>query len=374
MRMLFITGGSMGTVFPQAPLARAARAAGHEVLMAGPDTVTRVIADVGLPPVSISPQTKQSLSTDLPDDPREQMRYVGRWYAQMTMETLEPLRQVAEDWRPDLVVGGGMFYPAALLGHRLGVPTVRQPWGVLDSSEYDVGAGEELRPLLRQFELESVPVPDLSLDVTPPSLRRGNTPRGRPVRWIPGNLYRPLEPWMYTRGDRPRVLLTSGSRVTSSGSLHTIEVERLRELATHVTALGVEAVVAVPDDAASALCPGTGDEWRAGWVPLDIVAPTCDLIVHHGGVGSNMTAMSAGVPQLILREIPSLGEMQAQVEFGSVIDLPKERHTTPVIAEACQQILADSSYADRARTLAAEIAALPAPAQVVEELEKLPVG
>lgn len=374
MRILFITGGSMGTVFPLVPLARAAFAAGHEVLMAGPDSVTGVISEAGLPSVSVSSEKKQKLSTDLPDDPAEQMRYVGRWYGRMTTDILGPLEELGREWRPDVVVGGAMFYPAVLLGHRLGVPTVRQPWGVLDTREYDTGAEEELGPFLEKLGLDALPAADLPLDVTPPSLRRADAPPGHALRWIPGNLYRPLEPWMFTRGDRPRVLLTSGSRVTTEGTLHTMEVRILRELAQHFTGIGVQTVIAVPDDVAAELQPGPGDDWRAGWIPLDVIAPTCDVVVHHGGVGSNMTAVGAGVPQLVLREVPSLGEMQKQVEFGSVIDLPKEKHTAQDIADSCRALLSDPGYAERAGALAREVRAMPTPARVMEDIEELAGG
>ncbi|MDA0567773.1 DUF1205 domain-containing protein [Streptomonospora sp. S1-112] len=371
MKALFITGGSMGTVFPQAPLARATRDAGHEILMAGPDTVTPTIAQAGLPPVSISAQTKQALDPNLPGDPAEQMRYVGRWYGRTTADALEPLQRIAADWRPDIVLGGGMFYPAALLGHILGVPTVLQPWGVLDAGGYDEGANEALRPVLDRLGLERTPAPDLALNVAPPSLRGPVTKGVQPLRWIPGNLQRPLEPWMYTRGTTKRVLLTSGSRVTREGTLHTMDVPTLRALAAAFTDMGVETVIAVPDDVAP-LLRGEGDGWpRAGWVPLDIVAPTCDLIVHHGGVGSNMTAMAAGVPQLIVREIPSSGEMDPQVRFGSLVDLPPKEQSVDNIRAACAKILADPSYAERARILAEEIAVLPTPAEVVAVLEVL---
>lgn len=374
MRILFTTGGSMGTVFPQVPLARAAHAAGHEILVTGPDSLVGVIAEAGLPSLSVSPQKKQNLATDLSDDPKENMRYVGRWYGRLTMETLEPLRKVARGWRPDVVVGGGISYQTVLLGREIGVPTVRQPWGVLDTSEYDIGAEEELEPLLQELGLDSLPDADLPLDVIPPSLRRPDRPTGRPMRWIPGNLYRPLEPWMYTRGERPRVLLTSGSRVSNEGTLHTMEVRRLRELAVRFTGIGIETVIAVPEEVAPALRPGPGEDWHVGWIPMDVIVPTCDVIVHHGGVGSNMAAMCAGVPQLVLREVPSLGEMHKQVEFGSMIDLPKEQHTAAGITEACRKLLSDRSYAERARVLSEEIRELPTPAEVMTEIEDLAKG
>lgn len=374
MRAMFLTGGSKGAVFPQAPLARAALDAGHRVIMAGPEMVVPTIAMAALPPVSVSPRDRQALSTDQPDDPAEQMRYVGRWYAELALQTREPLLRLAEQWRPDVVVGGGIFYSAALLARELGLPAVQQPWGLLDSRVYDEAALEVLRPALAELGLDAVPEPDIRLDVAPPSLRDPDAPAGRPIRWIPGNQYRPLEPWMYTKGAARRVLLTSGSRVSSEGTLHTIEVAGLRLLAERLGALGVEVVVAVPDEVAPELRGPDGTGPHAGWIPLDVVAPTCDLVVHHGGTGTNMTAMAAGVPQVIVREIPSVGEMEPQVRMGAVIDLPKGRQSTDDIVDACRTVLADPGYAESAGKLAAEIAAMPPPAEVVGDLERLAAG
>ncbi|MQA07471.1 MAG: DUF1205 domain-containing protein [Pseudonocardiaceae bacterium] len=375
MKALFITGGSMATVFPQASLARAARDAGHEILMAAPDSVTPVIAKAGLPPVSISARKKQQFPQDIPDDPAAQMRLVGRWYADVAVESVDLLLDLATDWRPDIVAGGGMFHTASLLAHRLAVPSVRQPWGMLDSGEYDAGATERLRPLLGELGLDRLPEPDLPIDVRPPSLESPDEPPAQKMRWIPGNLQRPLERWMYTRGERRRVFLTSGSRVTSEGTLHTMTVDFLRDVAQAIAALGTEVLVAVPDDVASELLTGLdGEQIRAGWLPMDIVAPTCDLIVHHAGTGTSMTAMAAGVPELMLREPPSLGEMQPLIEFGNAIELPKGEHTLDNIVSACDEMLSNPTYRERARILAREIADLPLPSEVVGVMEKLVAG
>lgn len=373
MRALFITGGNIGAVFHQAPLARAARDAGHDVVMAGSDKVVPVIAASGIPPVSVSPKAVQDFDDDVPESPEDQMRFVGRWYARTTGETQDALRALAADWRPDVVVGGGLHYPAGLLGHHIGVPAVQQPWGLQDTRYYDEGAAAALRPLLDRMGLDHMPSPDLSIDITPPSLRPASAPPAQMQRWIPGNLHRRLEPWMYTRPERPRVLLTSGSRASVDGALHTMTMRRLQELAEGFADLDVDLVLAVPDDVAEAWGePREG--LRVGWTPFDVVLPTCDLAIHHGGTGTNMTAMALGVPQLVVRELPSSGEIDPQVRFGTLIDLSPEEQSLDNILASSAKILDDRSFAERADVLRREIAEMPPPHEVVGELERLATG
>lgn len=95
---------------------------------------------------------------------------------------------------------------------------------------------------------------------------------------------------MYTRGDRRRVCVTAGARVSRAQYL-----DYLRDLAAKVQPLDVELVIAAPQEVGPDLSAALGV--HAGWLPLDVVIRTCDLIVHHGGGGTALTGMSGGVPQ-----------------------------------------------------------------------------
>ncbi|MFF8608677.1 nucleotide disphospho-sugar-binding domain-containing protein [Streptomyces sp. NPDC015346] len=363
MKVLFIPGNSPYPIFSHAPLATAVRNAGHEVLMGGIDWVLPNIASVGLAPVKISPVSMEEVSAfmgAMPDDPLEQLKAVGRVYAEIAVDSLEPLLDLADHWRPDLVVGGGMFYTAPLLAHHLGIPSVRLEWDRIDARAYDPGAEAVLAPVLGELGLDRVPGPDLWLDVCPPSLRPANPLPARPMRWIPGNPQKPLEPWMYTKGDRPRVYITAGTRLFSG--------EGLRDMARSIAGLGVEVVVGAPENVAAELRAELPDV-RIGWVPLDVLAPTCDVIVHHGGGGTDMTALNAGVPQLIAHPEYPTEATRKVAEFGAAILI--ESGPEQDITEACQKLLSDAGYRERAGLLSREIAELPLPGEIVGELEKL---
>lgn len=353
MKVLFTVGGSRASVFGAAPLATAARNAGHEILLAADEPMLDAATAIGLPAVSVSP---------------EPIRY-GRDVT-MASARLDALLDLAEDWAPDLVVGD-LSYVAGLLATRLKVPYVRQSW--IPEADMDRRAEEELRPELERMGLPGLPVPDLFIDVCPPSLRPPNAPHSHSMRWIPGYRQRPLEPWMYTRPKgRQRVLITSGTRTLTLG----IRGSSMRYLLDDLALAGAEVLIAAPESAAEQFDTDLGDV-RIGWIPVDVVASTCDLAVHHGGATTAMTVTNAGVPQLI---IPDSGcgtaVAQALSGFGAAV-MVEQLQDAPgydpgeVIASNCLEILSTPRYTERAWALATEIGTLPTPCEVVHTLETL---
>ncbi len=385
MRILFVAAGSLATAFALAPVATAARNAGHAVVMAANDDVIPAITGVGLPAVSVSSLSigdfvhtdRAGRPAEIPAVPQEQIPFTGRWFGRMAAAWLDPLRELARDWRPDVVVGGTMSYAAGLLAAELGLPYVRHAWDAIEATAIDRGAVEELEPELSGLGLTWLPEPELFIDVCPPSLLPAEPhPARRTVRmrWIPVNGQRQLEPWMYTRSKRPRLCLTTGSRVAHDAGEQDIRrrsYEFLRAQAVALKELDVDLVVAAPDrvgDALRAEVPGV----RAGWVPLDVLAPSCDVIVHHGGGTTSLTAMTAAAPQVTVPQgaVQNLGAQRLS-RYGAAITLFGAEGTLESIVGACRKILGDSSYADRARALSREIAELAAPAQVVAAMAEL---
>ena len=346
MKFLFTAGGGQATIFAAAPLATAARNAGHEILLAADEPLLETAEAIGVPAVCTP-------------------------HPGMTSARLGALLDLAEDWPPDLVVGGLSYLPGVLAA-RLKVPYVRQAWDV-PRADMARRAEEELRPELDRLGLPGLPVPALFIDVCPPSLRPPNAPRAQPMRWIPRNRQRRLEPWMYTspRG-RPRVLITSGTRTLMLG----LPGSSIRHLLDELALAGAEVLIAAPGTAAEKFGAELGDV-RIGWIPLDVVSSSCDLVVHHGGATTAMTVMNAAVPHLIIPD-NGYGKAVAQAVSGSGAALMVEpQQEAPgqdpgeVIAAGCREVLSTPRYAQQARALAAEIAALPTPAEVVRTLETL---
>lgn len=356
MRILFTVGGSQASVFGVAPLAAAARSAGHEILLAADEPLMEAARSVGLPAVRIT---------------GERMRYGQE--AMTAGDRTDALLDLTGQWPCDLIVGGLSHVPRAIAAHRK-IPYVRHIWHIAPMARRDRAAVAELRPQLDRLGLTELPAPDLFIDLCPPSLRPAGAPAARSMRWVPRVSQRRVEPWMYTRPEgRRRVLITAGTRnpmlETPGGSL--------RGLVQELTGTGAEVLIAALPEAAERFGSEPGDAVRVGWIPLDVVAPTCDLAVHHGGATTAMTLVHAGVPQLI---IPDNGYGKAVAEalggFGAAIVVHRNRPAADpgpegAAAAGCRGILADPRYASRARALAAEAAGLPTPDEVLRTVEAL---
>ncbi|MGW5739751.1 MULTISPECIES: nucleotide disphospho-sugar-binding domain-containing protein [Streptomyces] len=378
MRVLFVAGASPATVFGLVPLATAVRAAGHQVFLASTEEMMPVVARTGLAGV---PVTDQPLTRYLRHDragrakhfphgetgpPHRQRAFVGQWFGQLAADSLPSLRGLTAQWRPDLVVGGSLAYAAALISAELGVPYVRLAWDYDDSSLMDAAAEAELAPELARAGRVRLPAPDLRVDVCPPSLTAPGAPPAELMRWTPGNLQCRLAPWMYTRGERRRVCVTAGSRATREQS-----TDFVRGLVRALDPFDVDIVVPAPDDLAAGLRDLDG-RIRADWIPLDVLAPTCDLFVHHAGAATALTAMAAGVPQLVIPEAAVFAPPAQRVaDFGAALLLPPDAATPDAVARACGDLLEDPGHRERALTLAREIAAMAPPAELAVALAEL---
>ncbi|MEV6655074.1 nucleotide disphospho-sugar-binding domain-containing protein [Streptomyces sp. NPDC051219] len=374
MKFLFVPGGSPATVFGLVPLARALRDAGHEVLMASTEDMMPVVTGTGIPGIAVTPhdiwhyitKDREGNLKEIPEDLPRQGPFVGRWFAQMGADGLPVLLDISGSWRPDLVVGGSMSYAAPLLAARLDIPYVRQAWDTDDSNAQDRGAELELQPELAELGLSRLPEPDLRIEICPPSLTPPEAPPAQLMRWLPGNLQRKLEPWMFTRGDRRRVCVTAGSRASKERTF-----DFLRALAQNIAPLDVEIVIPAPEALAVELRSALAGI-RTGWIPLDVLAPTCDLVVHHAGGATTMTTMNAGVPHLIIPEaVVFNAPAQRIVDYGAALTMQPAEATPERVASAVAELLTNPSYTERARELSQEIARLPLPSEMVGPLEKL---
>jgi UDP:flavonoid glycosyltransferase YjiC (YdhE family) len=105
-----------------------------------------------------------------------------------------------------------------------------------------------------------------------------------------------------------------------------------------------------------------------GWLPFPTVFPAAAGAVHHGGAGTLLTALAAGIPQLL---VPGAGDRRVNSEVlaasGAGLAVPADRIT----AGDLERLATDDALASAARKLAAEIAALPAPIDVVDDLAAL---
>ena len=152
----------------------------------------------------------------------------------------------------------------------------------------------------------------------------------------------------------PRVCLTMGTVLPAHAG------DLLRDLLRAIGELGAEVVVAVDETTAKALQPLPPGVRAAGWLPLSLVLPACDAIVHHGGPGSVMTSLVSGLPQLVVPQASDTRQYAERIaHLGAGRCLLPEQVTAATIQQACAAFLTESRFRDNAKTIAAEIRSQP---------------
>jgi UDP:flavonoid glycosyltransferase YjiC (YdhE family) len=373
MRFLFVAGGTSGVIFGVVPFAQAVRNAGHEVVMAAPENCMATVNSAGVAGAPVSSRAMQEALVDrrgirvpIPEDLHERYIFNGRTFGRYAADCLDRLLELADRWRPDVVVGGALAFAAPLVAAHAGVPYVKHAIDMGEPRTIDLAAGAELGPELERLGLYEMPRADLLIDICPPSLRPADAPPAQMVRYVPYATQRTLEPWMYTKGDRPRILVSAGSRVTPDS-----DFDILQGLVEKVAELDVELLVAAPEAVAEKLGP-LPPHVRAGWIPLHQTAPTCDLAVHHAGGNTTMGYVSYGVPQVLIPYLPYCVDYSLRLhDRGAARMIRPEDDSAENIAATCAEMLATPSYRERAGELAREVASLPRLSEAVTAVERL---
>ncbi len=372
MKVVFAALGAYGHVFPMLPLTLACREAGHDVVVAtGAPFLDRLPVRTvpGLPAEVDLAWAEQEVRRRHPDlhGFEATLAMFGDVTAGATIATmLEVL--VAE--RADLLVTEPLHLGAAVAGDLLDVPTLDFAIGLVPfmaSTLHPITVGYQRE---RWLERGLTP-PDTKLlgqallDPCPPSLQQpyDDAPRIpiRSVAWRSAATALPA--WLTEPGPRPRVYLTLGT--VSFGA-----VDVLRRAASEIATLDVELLVAVgPEGDPAALAGLPGNVHVERFVPQAEVLSRVDLIVHHGGTGTVLAALEAGLPQVILpqgADQPFNAEIIAR--SGAGCRQANDEHTPGSIAALVEPLLGDCPERVTAAAIAAEIAAMPAPAEVVPVL------
>ena len=360
MRILFVAAPLQGHLLPLVPLAAACRDAGHDVLLAGggfpPDRRGLRTADVGAR-FSL-PRSAVRVALRHPGIARAEMRgvaghaMVGELFGRANLALVGPLQRLAERERPDLIVFEPLAEAGAIVAGRLAIPAVLQEntlWPAI----------ELFRAVTTSTALggEDIPNPELTIAVTPPSLREpaAGTVRMRPVPFSGGG---PVPDWLRVPGAQPRVLV---SRSTLKGPNDGDPGPAVIAAAARVDA---EFVLFRPART-GALPPNVR---AVGRVPLDEVLPHAAAFVHHAGAGSVLGGLAAGVPQLTT---PGAGDRRHNAELLAKRGAGFAVEAKAITAADLTRLLTDDSLRTAAREVAAEIAAMPAPETVIPALEKL---
>jgi hypothetical protein len=403
MRILFPAAPGYGLLLPVIPLAWAARAAGHEVLLATTAYVTKAAAESGLPTVDVFPARDvgadlllgskgQAPKTEEAGDglPPGYWELAGamRPFDLFTLAMTEGTVEAGRRFGADLVVYPSDHAAGMLAAAALGVPALevgnRVSWSMRDegvrasgAQNHRTGVIPDHSPLIAMLR-ERLGIgdrePDLvaRIDPRPPSLggltedaedREGGAPWW-PMRYVPYNGGGLLPEWALHRPDRPRICLTLGTVIPlmSDGS-------KLRLLMQALGELDAEVILADHSTDVAALGELPGNVRLPGYLPLSGFLGTCSLIVHHGGSGTTAAALHHGVPQLILPEgADNPLVAQRVVDRKAGLALPFADIELESVRELVRRLLDEPVFTEAARAVGAEMADQPSPASVIDRL------
>lgn len=319
MRILFTFVGGNGHYEPLAPLARAARAAGHFVGLACRPSMVPVVEADHFSAVAAGPDVEDLLAV-LPlaePDAATEVTVLRDGFARLTaMRRAADLIALGHELRPDMLVSDEVDYGAIIAAECLGLPLPRTAYA--------------FRPAV--LERREV--------------------RAHTDLWTsPG----------------PLIYVTLGTIFNmESGDLFARILDGLAELPVEVIAT----VGRQRDPAAFGAQPSNVRLER--FMPQADVLPGCDLVVCHGGSGSVIGALAHGVPLLLFpmgADQPHNAVRCLALGVGRVLD---PVHADPAaIRDATTEMLADSVYRERAQKIRRDTLALPDVSTVVARLEAL---
>jgi UDP:flavonoid glycosyltransferase YjiC (YdhE family) len=370
MRILFASTGGAGHVTPMLPFAGACRRAGHDVTLVGPP---------GLAPTA-ERETLPFVPGALPDEAETgpvwaqvphlsyaeaERLVIGQVFATLNVRAMLPtVRATVRDWQPDVIVREPAEFASAVVADEAGVPHVQVGIGLISAQrrimEVAADVVEAWRPALTA-RIAATPY----LTFFPSSLDRDREPEPSPtLRFrVPQAAPSPL-PDHWSGDDRPLVYVTFGSVAGSvpwAAPIYEVAMEAVAHLPVRVlltTGYGLED--------GQMVAPGPHVH-IARWVPQADVLASASVVVCHGGSGTTLGALTAGVPLVItplFADQPDNARRVAEVGAGVAVGPRAPGDPTSAVdpadlRRAITHVLSDPATAAAAHRLAGEIDALP---------------
>ena len=294
-------------------------------------------------------------------------------------ETIAPamadgVSELAERWRPDVIVHEDRELGSWVAAERLGIPHVTVQATAWRPRMTDIGNGplnalRERYGLARDEGLAGL-YGRLFLTTRPRSLRDGDAPIARDDRRAPADRGRPTGAEhgagpgpVPARDGRPRVAITLGT-------VNYDQVAVLRALIDGAVAAGAHVVVALGADPAS-----LGEVPRSvsvhAYVPMSELLPAADLVAFHGGSGTMLAALAAGTRCSSCRSRPTSPTTPTDASPRALRACWHPRPGRRRREDAVEAIVSGPDYGRRAREVADEVAAMPGPDAALDRIESI---
>jgi UDP:flavonoid glycosyltransferase YjiC (YdhE family) len=372
--------GGAGHFNPLVPFLLAARRRGDEVLMVGPPALREMVESAGFPFWAGGEPSEAEVAAireRLPVASAAEASVLGNrelFGRLATAAMLTGMEDAWGDWVPDLVLREPAEYASAVLAARTRTPIAQV---AISLAEAEAGSIAAAAPALEEHhqgvvsELRAQPY----LTRFPASI--DPSPFAETVRFHePPELPVSLPDW-WGGSDAPLIYMSFGT-VLGHMSI-AAETYRMALEAVERTNARVLLTVGRRFDS-STLGPVPANVHVEAWIDQARVLDHAELVVCHGGSGTTLAALAAGVPlvmvPLFADQFENAGRIAAtragrvvetQIRTGGARSINSA--TPPQITKSIKGVLGDLTYRDRARAIAAEMAATPT---VEEVLARLP--
>jgi UDP:flavonoid glycosyltransferase YjiC (YdhE family) len=448
MRALFTVYPAIAHLYPIVPYAWALQNAGHEVRVASHASFADAIAATGLTPVALgdpgadqprmredarqppTPAQVHAYTEAMGLDPVEAEHWIAfyQWnlnpasdYVRADLPDAPDLLEFARAWRPDLVLWDLVFPAGAVAARVVGAAHGRLLGSNLDYFGYSLdrlaqhhdavrraGLAENpladlVRPLANRYRVEvdeELLVGQFTIDPLPPGLSLPTSARKVAVRKIPYAGGEVFQEWLYGKPRQPRIALSLGE---STRRFIAGDWGRTSKVFEAVSDLDVEVIATLNPLQLSEVGRVPGNVRVIEWVPLTQLVPTCSALVHHGGMGTFISAVAAKVPQLVCDTDDSLlfrpagadqdtgtyrpSEEQGWThppknllatpcatyvaEHGAGVRLNHRAQSVDDIRKEIVRVLTEASFADGAAAIHETWRNTPSPNDIVPTLEEL---
>jgi hypothetical protein len=357
------------------PLMRAARSAGHELMVAtGPD-LAPLVRTRGFPVWAAGLTMAEAFTPR--DDVTPPTHSDDRFVLAGTVVFTPAAERFAVDvlpradrWRPDVVVSEILEPAGLVVAHRTGARLLLHGLGPLPLPSHwrDVPA---LAQLCERWQLPG-PFGGLLtatfLDICPPMLRlRVHAPSQqvlplRPAGGDTGNASG-LAERLAALPHPQTVHLTLGTIFNKAHAVYAAALAGLRELPVNVVV-----TVGADVDPAS-LGPQPPHVLVERYLPHAELLGLCDAVVCHAGAATMLAAYGHGLPQLFLpRGADQFDNATAGVRAAAALSLPAANVDPAAVASATRRLLDEPSFTTAARRIRDEIRAMPPAEEVLASL------
>jgi UDP:flavonoid glycosyltransferase YjiC (YdhE family) len=367
MRIMFSSAVGHGHPLPLMPLARAFRQADHDVAVLTSEPMRHLLEAEDVDLLVATPS-----ATDVIEEIRNRTgtNLLTGFTPEGELDFFADTRlaigadqatEAALTWKPDLMVCDIADFLAPLVAAGVNAPWTMLAYGTRRPDERTAQLNERAATHYARRGLTPTP-PLCYLDTCPPTL---NYPGWQPPvtrLLLRPEAYRSPSVHDYAvpdKGDLPRVLVTFGTVFESPRVLSPLP----RELGE----IDAEIVVTLVKDVSESDFDADLRErvTFVPFVPLDELLRDVDVVVTHGGAGTTLASLAEGIPLVIVpqgADQPRQAERVSAVGAGIAVTSPAD------VPSATQRCLEDPAIRAAARRIAGEIAAMPAPAEAVDDL------